>query len=237
MSAPNAPLLELVEVAKTWPGAEGGEPVAVLRDVKLSLARGERIAITGPSGSGKSTLLNLIGALEAPSAGQILLEGRDLARLSEAERGRVRNEALGFIFQLHHLLPQCTALENVLTPTLACRDAALRKEAPERARHLLEQAGLGQRLHHPPAKLSGGERQRVAVARALINRPRLVLADEPTGALDRATAERVSELLFSFLEADGIALILVTHDPALAQAAGRGLRLEDGTLVSGAASA
>jgi ABC-type lipoprotein export system ATPase subunit len=193
------PLLRLDRVTKTYAGGGGAESVSVLREVNLEVAPGQSVAIIGPSGSGKSTLLNIIGTLDRPSTGAVWLDGRDLSQLDDEALARVRNREIGFIFQLHHLLPQCTVLENVLVPTLAGGDEALRDGAGERARQLLQRVGLGQRLSHRPGQLSGGERQRVAVVRALINRPKLVLADEPTGALDRFRPDQLRQARCSLL--------------------------------------
>ena len=225
------PQLRLVEVSKRF-SPPGGEPVTVLDHVSLEVLRGESVAIVGPSGSGKSTLLNLIGVLDTPSSGTVSLEGQDLARLGDRELSRVRNRQIGFVFQSHHLLPQCTVLENVLIPTLATENEVLRDGAPDRARRLLERVGLGPRLHHRPGQLSGGERQRVAVVRALINEPQLLLADEPTGALDRAAADRLAQLLVELNREEQVTLIVVTHAPELAQRLGRIEELRDGRLVT-----
>src|SRR5205823_5198899 len=172
----------------------------------LEIARGESLGIIGPSGSGKSTLLNMMGTLDHPSSGQVLLDGRDLSHLDEDELAKVRNEQIGFIFQAHHLLPQCTVLENVLVPTLANKDRALRDGAADRAKRWLEKVGLAARVTHQPGQLSGGERQRVAVVRALINQPKLLLADEPTGALDRASAGNLADLLVTLNQQEGVTL-------------------------------
>jgi lipoprotein-releasing system ATP-binding protein len=233
-------LLELNQVEKSYPPA-GGSPAAVLKDVSLTVNTGDTLAIVGPSGSGKSTLLNLMGGLDRPTAGSVLLGGRDLAALTDAELARVRNCELGFVFQLHHLLPQCSVWENVLLPTLPGRILSSRHRSPERAgsddppeqraERLLQQVGLSDRLNHRPGQLSGGERQRVAVARALINRPRLLLADEPTGALDHQTAASLISLLLELNRAHQVALVLVTHALDLAARMGRIYRLEGGTLI------
>jgi len=226
-------ILELVDVAKQYE-ADGPE---VLRGVNLRVAAGESLALVGPSGSGKSTLLNLIGGLDRPSGGRVLFEGRDLADLSDADLARFRNRRIGFVFQLHHLLPQCTVLENVLVPTLVGGDGAEKEEAELRAERLLARVGLGDRLTYRPGRLSGGERERVAVARALVNRPALLLADEPTGSLDRRTAENLMALLAELNEEEGVTLVVVTHAETLAARMGRTLELEDGVLVPKGADA
>jgi predicted ABC-type transport system involved in lysophospholipase L1 biosynthesis ATPase subunit len=223
----STPVLEIRDATKTYPGPADGAPVVVLRNVSLEVAAGEAVAVVGPSGSGKSTLLNLAGALDQPTSGAILLEGRDLAGLSDDDLARIRNRSIGFVFQQHHLLPQLTVLENVLLPVLADRSASL---PVDRARSLLDRVGLGTRIDHRPAQLSGGECQRVAVVRALINAPKLVLADEPTGALDDRTAAALGDLLVDLNRAEGVALVTVTHAPALAARMGRRLRLEGGIL-------
>lgn len=225
-----APLLELRHLAKRYDLPAGGEAPLVLKDVSLRLAAGEAVAIVGPSGSGKSTLLNVIGALDRPTAGEVLLDGADLAGLSDRRLAAIRNGDIGFVFQLHHLLPQCTVLENVLVPTLAGAGRS-QGEPADRARRLLERVGLAERMSYRPGQLSGGERQRVAVVRALINQPRLLLADEPTGSLDRASAENLAELLFRLNREEGVALIVVTHSGALAERIGPVLQLRDGVLV------
>lgn len=224
-------LLKLTNVAKRYDSLAGAEPVAVLKEVSFEMARGESLAIIGPSGSGKSTLLNIIGTLDFPTSGQVMLDGQDLSRLNELELATVRNRQIGFIFQAHHLLPQCTVLENVLVPTLATNDAKLRDGAIERAERLLKRVGLGERISHRPGQLSGGERQRVAVMRALINQPQLLLADEPTGALDRASAQQLGQLLLDLNREEGVTLIVVTHALELAHKLGRVLELKDGRLL------
>lgn len=238
MAEPGGPfLLELSGVAKRYVAAEGTEPVPVLQEVDLQLARGESLAIVGASGSGKSTLLNITGTLDRADAGRVLLDGRDLSALNEAELAAVRSREIGFIFQLHHLLPQCSVLENVLVPTLA-GGPERRTEKPEaRARRLLERVGLSGRLAHRPGQLSGGERQRVAVVRALINEPKLLLADEPTGALDRAASENLARLLVELNREEGVSLVVVTHSMPLARQMGRVLELRDGVLAPGDAGA
>jgi len=193
------------------------------------VAEGETLAVVGPSGSGKSTLLNLMGALDRATTGSVRLGNLDLGTLSDAELAAVRNQTIGFIFQLHHLLPQCTALENVLVPTLAGH-APGQGDTVGHARDLLARVGLEHRMNHLPGQLSGGERLRVAVARSLVNRPQIVLADEPTGSLDREATERVVELLLSLNEEDGVALVFVTHAKDVASRLNRVCRLEDGEL-------
>jgi ABC-type lipoprotein export system ATPase subunit len=204
--------------------------VAVLKGVDLEVRAGESLAVTGPSGCGKSTLLSLIGTLDRPSHGSLELEGRDLAALDDTELAAIRARKLGFVFQLHHLLPQCTVWENVLVPTLALADCALAETAPQRARRLLDRVGLTPRLGHRPAELSGGERQRVALVRALINQPRLLLADEPTGALDRTSAEQLVTLLDALNREEGLTMIVVTHAREVAARMQREMELRDGVV-------
>src|SRR5437867_3530346 len=215
------PLLKLVAVSKRYEPLDDATPVEVLREITVQLNRGESAAIIGPSGSGKSTLLNIIGTLDRPSSGQVLLDGQDLTRLDEAALADTRNRQIGFVFQSHHLLQQCTVLENVLVPTLASHDDAVRNGAEKRGRELLQRVGLGERLSHRPGQLSGGERQRVAVVRALINNPKLLLADEPTGALDRASAQNLADLLVQLNGEEGVTLIVVTHALDLAKRMGK----------------
>ena len=201
----------------------------MLRDVSLCAEVGQSLALIGPSGSGKSTLLHLLGTLEPPTSGQIAISGQDPLALPEPQLARFRNEHIGFVFQNHHLLPQYSALENALIPTLAFPQG--RSDRRERARDLLTAVGLEERLHHRPAELSGGECQRVAVARALINQPGLLLCDEPTGSLDRQTATTVADLLFALHRAEQAALVIATHDLELAARCDRRLHLREGTCV------
>jgi len=224
-------LVELSGVSKVYDSPSGTDPVVVLRDLDLKVGAGESLAVGGPAGSGKSTLLNLIGALEQPTDGTVTVDGKNVNELEEKGLAAYRNRAVGFVFQLHHLLPQCTVLENVLLPTLAEKSDTPRSELTLRAEKLIRQVGLANRGHHRPAELSGGERPRVAVARALINRPKLLLADEPTGSLDHANADRLADLLEELNETHGIALIMVTHSRELAARAGRTLQLEEGRLL------
>jgi len=226
--AESATLLQVRELVKQY--ETGAGPVAVLDGVTLQLSRGDSVAIVGPSGSGKSTLLQIIGTLDRPTRGTVELDGRDLGALNEAELARVRNTEIGFVFQSHYLLPQCTAWENVLVPTLANAGGSAGSAPAERAERLLKRVGLGERLSHFPGQLSGGERQRVAVVRALINQPKLLLADEPTGALDQVAAESLGQLLVDLNREEGVTLMVVTHSMDLARRMKRVLRLEGGRL-------
>ena len=218
--------LVVENVCKEFPA--GRQSLVVLRDVSFELPAAENLAIAGPSGSGKSTLLGIIGTLDRPSSGRVVLDGQDTAQLAAAALAEFRNRRVGFVFQDHHLLPQCSVLENVLLPTLA--DASTRQESMDRARLLIGRVGLEDRLHYRPAELSGGQRQRVALARALINRPGLLLADEPTGNLDRTTAETVGRLLLELQQQEEMMLIVATHSLRLAGLMGRQLELDEGTL-------
>jgi ABC-type lipoprotein export system ATPase subunit len=245
------PLLQLTDVSKRYAASGTADSVNVLSGITLDVASGESLAIVGPSGSGKSTLLQIIGTLDRPTSGRVLLDGKDLNQLDDLRLAAVRNRQIGFVFQSHYLLPQCTVMENVLVPTLACVEQAsrlspskrqrresetgatpvLREAAEARGTRLLKRVGLAERLHHRPGQLSGGERQRVAVVRALINQPQLLLADEPTGALDHASANALGQLLVQLNKEEGVTLIVVTHAMELAKRMKRVMRLEDGTLL------
>jgi ABC-type lipoprotein export system ATPase subunit len=224
-------MLELINVEKSYPSPADTGTAIVLKDITLNIEKGRSVAIVGPSGSGKSTLLNIIGALDRPTAGQVLFDGKDLANTGDIELARIRNEEIGFVFQLHHLLPQCTVLENVLVPTLADKNRTKNTEGKERAVSLLERVGLKDWMLHRPGQLSGGQRQRVAVVRALINQPKLLLADEPTGSLDENAAQNIAELLVELNRSEQVTLILATHSIKLAEHTGRVLELSNGTLT------
>jgi lipoprotein-releasing system ATP-binding protein len=226
MSDPMTTVLEARRLTKTY--REGALETPVFHDLDLAVARGETVAIIGASGAGKSTLLHLLGGLDTPTSGEVTVDGQPMARLSDAERGRLRNRALGFIYQFHHLLPEFTALENVMLPLLVRGEAVAAARAPAQA--LLVQVGLGHRLQHKPGELSGGERQRCAVARALVTQPACVLGDEPTGNLDEQSAGVVFDLLLELNRAQRTALVMVTHDRRLARRLDRVLELKGGRL-------
>ncbi|NLD38910.1 MAG: ABC transporter ATP-binding protein [Desulfatiglans sp.] len=224
-------MLELIEVTKGYgaPGLPGYVPV--LQSVYLKLNKGESIAVLGPSGCGKSTLLNITGALDRPSSGRVILNGRDLTTLNEAELAHVRNKEIGFVFQMHHLLPHCTVLENILIPTIAFHEPGKSASYRGRALELMERIGISECMNRLPGELSGGQRQRAAVARALINSPGLLLADEPTGSLDHETAESVMDLLNDLNNSEKITLVVVTHAIDLAGKFGRLCTIQKGILV------
>ncbi len=223
-------LLSLSHVSKAYREPGRGQLVPVLKDITLTIQAGESVAIVGPSGCGKSTLLNILGTLDLADAGDFVFEGQSIAGCSTADLAKLRSEKIGFIFQLHHLMPQCTVLENVLLPTLALKVKPAADVLKKRAEQLLASVGLQDRLSWKPAQLSGGERQRVAVVRALINEPRLILADEPTGALDEKNAESLTTLLLDLQKTTGVSLVMVTHHPAQAARMSRVLTMHEGTL-------
>ena len=225
-------LLSLRNVTKQYDSPDRPMPIKVLDGVSMEIGAAQSVAITGPSGSGKSTLLQIVGTLDRPTSGEVVLDGKDLSLLGDDAVAQVRSRQVGFVFQAHYLLPQCTVLENVLVPTLAVGDGAGRGPEPAeaRARRLLDRVGLGQRLGHRPGQLSGGERQRVAVVRALINRPQLLLADEPTGSLDHASAQQLGQLLTDLNREEQVALIVVTHALDLARLMSKVYELKDGRL-------
>jgi len=229
-------MLELINIEKSYPSPTATGTAIVLKDIILKIEKGQSVAIVGPSGSRKSTLLNIIGALDRPTTGRVLFDGKDLAKTGDIELAKIRNKEIGFVFQLHHLLPQCTVLENVLIPTLAEKNRTKNAEAKERAVNLLERVGLKDWMLHRPGQLSGGQRQRVAVVRALINQPKLLLADEPTGSLDEHAAQNIAELLVELNRSEQVTLILATHSIKLAEHMGRVLELSNGTLTDKATS-
>lgn len=221
-------ILEAQNIQKSF--TDGKSNVDVIRGISLQVKAGEFISIVGSSGSGKSTLLHVLGGLDRPTSGQVIVNGQRFDTLSEAERGYVRNEHLGFVYQFHHLLPEFTALENVAMPLMLRKNTKF-KEAKQQAEYLLERVGLSHRLTHQPGELSGGERQRVALARALVGRPKLMMADEPTGNLDRKTAVKIFELLSDLRREFNMAMLIVTHDEHLAQSADSILHMQDGIWV------
>jgi ABC-type lipoprotein export system ATPase subunit len=221
-------LLELTDITKRY-DVKDTEAAPVLKEISLTVQPGETLAIVGPSGSGKSTLLNIIGSLDEPTSGTVLLEGQDIASLNDKELAAIRNQKIGFIFQEHHLLPQCTVLENVLVPTMAGANRSNHDPAAQ-ARQLLQEVGLEHRICYYPGQLSGGEKQRVAVVRALINSPKLLLADEPTGSLDKTSSENLVNLLVELNRKHQITLIMVTHSLQMARRMAKVLELTDGLL-------
>ena len=223
-----APVLELAGIERTF--AQAGRRLAVLRGIDLTLAPGEAVALVGPSGAGKSTLLHIAGLLEPADAGSVHIDGRDVGALGEAERTRLRRRRIGFVYQSHHLLPEFSAAENIVLPQMIA--GVGRRAARRRAGELLDMVGLADRASHRPGRLSGGEQQRVAIARAIANRPALLLADEPTGNLDPATAGDVFDGLLELVRDAGLAVLMATHNLALAERMNRALRLEDGTAIA-----
>jgi lipoprotein-releasing system ATP-binding protein len=226
-------ICQLTDITKTFSSPDGAQPVTVLTKVSLEVAAGQSIAIVGPSGSGKTTLLNIAATLDRPTTGRVVINGRDVATLAEEQLCRLRNRTIGIVFQRHFLLAHCTVLENVLIPTLAFPpdDSNPNRGNTERAKALLERVGLADRMHHRPAAISGGECLRAAVVRALINRPALLLADEPTGSLDRVNAHAIGALLVELNRQEQTALVVVTHATELAACMDQRLRLQDGTLA------
>ena len=223
-------LLELKNITKTYQSPAGSETRTVLDGLSLEVNIGDSIAILGPSGSGKSTLLNIIGSLDKPTTGEIILEGQNLSELNDDKLSTIRNKKIGFIFQLHHLLPQCTVYENILIPTLAISGQKNRVNLEKRALELLKRINLEDHAHHRPAQLSGGEQQRVAVIRAMIHQPPLLLADEPTGSLDQSSAENLAKILLDLNKNEQVTLIVVTHSEKLAGNMQRVYDLTDGKL-------
>ena len=223
-------LVELKKIRKAFEIPDADTTMTVLEDISFRIDQGESMAVVGPSGSGKSTLLNIIGSLEKPTSGDVFFEGKNLADLRDSELSAIRNQEIGFVFQLHHLLPQCTVLENVLIPTIPLGVKKNKNELMRRAKSLLEKVALKERMDFFPAVLSGGELQRVAVVRALINKPKLILADEPTGSLDKESSENLGRLLVDLNREEGVALITVTHSMELARLMGKVFNLLDGHL-------
>ena len=227
--------IKLHDIRKTYHLGEVDLPV--LSGISMSVARGELTALMGASGSGKSTLMNILGCLDRPTSGEHMFDGREISRLTAKERARLRNRMIGFVFQSFNLLARMTAFENVLMPLMYCRDKLSEREMEQRTTELLEKVGLAGRLHHRPSQLSGGEQQRVAIARSLINRPQVLLADEPTGNLDSHTSEDILKLFQKLNQTENITMIVVTHDPNVAQYAQRTIRIKDGLIEGGAAMA
>ena len=221
-------MIELINVSKSYDSPTDVHE-NVLTDIDLKVEKGKSIAIVGPSGSGKSTLLNLIGALDRPTSGSVIIDGTDLASQTDTQLAAIRNKRIGFVFQLHHLLGQCSVLENILLPTLADK-SSLATDCKQRAIELLEQVDLKNRMHYRPSQLSGGQRQRVAVVRALINKPDLLLADEPTGSLDRDNSQNIAKLLVDMNRTQNVTLLVVTHSRQLAEHMGEMLMLTNGKL-------
>ena len=222
-------LLSLSHLSKSYTDPGSGQSVPVLKNITLEIAEGESVAIVGPSGCGKSTLLNILGTLDTPDGGTITFDGESLAQSTPEQLAELRSRKIGFIFQLHHLMPQCSVLENVLLPVLALKNPPA--SARQRAEALLARVGLQDRMNWKPAQLSGGERQRVAFVRALINQPKLILADEPTGALDEKNADALTTLLLDLQKTTGTTLVMVTHHPAQAARMSRVLKIHEGSLV------
>lgn len=223
-------MIELKQVKKEYVSPSGGPALKVLNGIDLTIAQGDSLAVMGPSGSGKSTLLNLMGAMDQPSSGEIFFEGRQLSLLSDRELGEFRAQQVGFVFQDHRLLPQCTMLENVLLPTLTLQQKSSDSDL-ERARFLIEKVGLSERAAHFPAECSGGECQRIAIARALINQPKLILADEPTGALDYDNAQSLMKYLCELTQSETCAMVMVTHDPGMLEYTKKSVQIRSGRLI------
>jgi len=224
-------LVELESVSKHYENPQTGNKQEVLKDISIAIKKGESIAIVGPSGCGKSTLLNIIGTLDRPSSGKVSLNGDDINSLNDNELSELRNKDIGFVFQMHHLLDQLNLLENVLLPTIPLKDKALKESAHERAMNLLKSVGLDDKIHQRPGQLSGGECQRTAVVRALINQPRILLADEPTGSLDAESAKQLGDILVQMNKEHQLALIVVTHSQELAERMDKVYELVNGQLI------